>query len=142
MGNLFTDCQAPGTAESNDAEKSAGNLSDLLVQVSKNSTGEIDSLIGDLRHSHAPPEANPSDQPAHKRRAAARAGGRRARAPDQHQSIDAAAARSRPQKKNKAKQSLENRVRRLEDLVQRYEPPLPLLEAEKRQREQEEGGNT
>ena len=43
---------------------------------------------------------------------------------------------------NKAKQSLENRVRRLEDLVQRYEPPLPLLEAEKRQREQEEGGNT
>ena len=37
------------TAESNDGEKSAGNLSDLLGQVSKNSTGEIDSLIGELR---------------------------------------------------------------------------------------------
>jgi hypothetical protein len=40
---------SPRTAESNDGEKSAGNLSDLLGQVSKNSTGEIDSLIGDLR---------------------------------------------------------------------------------------------
>jgi methyl-accepting chemotaxis protein len=39
---------SPRTAE-NDGEKSAGNLSDLLGQVSKNSTGEIDSLIGELR---------------------------------------------------------------------------------------------
>jgi ribosome recycling factor len=44
--------------------------------------------------------------------------------------------------RNKAKQSLEDRVRRLESLVQRSESPLPLLEAERRQREQEEGGNT
>jgi HicB family len=41
---------------------------------------------------------------------------------------------------NKAKQSLENRVRRLEDFVHRGEPPLVLREAERRQREQEEGG--
>jgi hypothetical protein len=34
---------------SNDGEKSAGNLGDLLDQVSKNSMGEIDSLIGELR---------------------------------------------------------------------------------------------
>ena len=40
---------SPRIAESNDGEKSAGNLSDLLGQVSKNSTGEIDSLIGELR---------------------------------------------------------------------------------------------
>ena len=43
---------------------------------------------------------------------------------------------------NKAKQSLEDRVRRLEDhLVQVSKPPLPLTEAERRQREQEEGGS-
>ena len=40
---------SPRTAESNDGEKSAGNLSDLLGQVSKNSKGEIDSLIGELQ---------------------------------------------------------------------------------------------
>jgi hypothetical protein len=39
----------------------------------------------------------------------------------------------------KAKQTLEERVRRLENLVQRSETPLPLLvEAERKQREQEE----
>jgi hypothetical protein len=36
-------------AESNDGEKSAGNLSDLLGRVSKNSKNEIDSLIGELQ---------------------------------------------------------------------------------------------
>ena len=46
----------------------------------------------------------------------------------------------------KAKQSLENRVRtlenRLENLVQRSDTPLPArVEAEKRRREQEEGGD-
>jgi hypothetical protein len=40
---------SPRTAESNDGEIPAENLSDLLRQVSKNSTGEIDSLIGELR---------------------------------------------------------------------------------------------
>jgi hypothetical protein len=40
---------SPRIAESNDGEKSAGNLSDLLGQVSKNSKGEIDSLIGELQ---------------------------------------------------------------------------------------------
>ena len=40
---------SPRTAESNDGEKSTGNLSDLLGQVSKNSKGEIDSLIGELQ---------------------------------------------------------------------------------------------
>ena len=40
---------SPRIAESNDGEKSAGNLSDLLGQVSKNSKGELDSLIGDLQ---------------------------------------------------------------------------------------------
>ena len=39
----------PRTAESNDGEKSIGNLSDLLGQVSKNSKGEMDSLIGELQ---------------------------------------------------------------------------------------------
>jgi len=39
----------PRTAESNHGEKSTGNLSDLLGQVSKNSKGEIDSLIGELQ---------------------------------------------------------------------------------------------
>jgi hypothetical protein len=43
---------------------------------------------------------------------------------------------------NKAKQSLEDRVRRLENLVQRSDTPLPArVEAERRQREQEEGGS-
>jgi hypothetical protein len=41
----------------------------------------------------------------------------------------------------KAKQSLENRVRNLEDRVQRMGSPTALLEAERRQRDQEEGGN-
>jgi hypothetical protein len=36
-------------AESNDSETQAGNLSDLLNQVSKNSTNEIDSLIGEFQ---------------------------------------------------------------------------------------------
>jgi hypothetical protein len=37
-------------AETNDGEKSAGNLGELLDQVSKTSVGEVDSLIGeDLR---------------------------------------------------------------------------------------------
>jgi hypothetical protein len=40
---------SPRVAESNDGEKLAGNLSDLLGQVSKNSKGELDSLIGELR---------------------------------------------------------------------------------------------
>ena len=35
-------------AESDDGEMPAENLSDLLGQVSKNSTGEIDSLIGEF----------------------------------------------------------------------------------------------
>jgi methyl-accepting chemotaxis protein len=35
-------------AESNDSEMHAGNLSDLLNQVSKNSASEIDSLIGEF----------------------------------------------------------------------------------------------
>ena len=45
----------------------------------------------------------------------------------------------------KAKQSLEERVRRLEDHLQKgvqvSNTPLPLSEAERRRREQEEGGN-
>ena len=45
----MTTVQGDRTAESNDGEKSAGNLSDLLGQVSKNSKGEIDSLIGELQ---------------------------------------------------------------------------------------------
>jgi di/tripeptidase len=40
---------SPSTAESNDGEKSVGNLSDLLGRVSKNSKNEIDSLIGELQ---------------------------------------------------------------------------------------------
>jgi methyl-accepting chemotaxis protein len=36
-------------AESNDSEMQTGNLSDLLSQVSKNSTSEIDSLIGEFQ---------------------------------------------------------------------------------------------
>jgi len=46
---------------------------------------------------------------------------------------------------NKAKQSLEDRVRRLEDRLQEgvqvSKPPLALTEDERRQREQEEGGS-
>src|SRR5262249_27504645 len=42
---------------------------------------------------------------------------------------------------NKAKQSLESRLRNLEDRVQRMGSPTALLdEAERRQRDQEEGG--
>jgi cytochrome c556 len=40
---------SPRIAESNDGEKSAGNLNDLLGQVSNNSKSEIDSLINDLQ---------------------------------------------------------------------------------------------
>jgi hypothetical protein len=36
-------------AESNDGEKSTGSIGDLLDQVSKNSVGEVHSLIGELR---------------------------------------------------------------------------------------------
>ena len=36
------------SAESDDGEMPAENLSDLLDRVSKNSTGEIDSLIGEF----------------------------------------------------------------------------------------------
>jgi len=39
-------------AESN-GEKSSGNLGDLLDQVSKNSVGEVDGLIGELRQLRA-----------------------------------------------------------------------------------------
>ena len=38
----------PRAAESDDGEMPAENLGDLLGQVSRNSTGEIDSLIGEL----------------------------------------------------------------------------------------------
>jgi methyl-accepting chemotaxis protein len=37
-----------GAAESDDDQMPAENLSDLLGRVSKNSTGEIDSLIGEF----------------------------------------------------------------------------------------------
>ena len=40
---------SPRTAESNDGEKLAGNLRDLLDQASKNSTGEIDGFIDELQ---------------------------------------------------------------------------------------------
>jgi hypothetical protein len=40
---------SPRIAENNDGEKSAGSLSDLLGQVSKNSKDEIDGLIGELQ---------------------------------------------------------------------------------------------
>jgi len=39
-------------AQSNDGEKSAG-LGDLLDQISKNSLGEVDGLIGELRQLRA-----------------------------------------------------------------------------------------
>ena len=38
----------PRAAESDDGEMPAENVGDLLGQVSRNSTGEIDSLIGEL----------------------------------------------------------------------------------------------
>ena len=41
----------------------------------------------------------------------------------------------------KPRESLEHTARRLEDLVQRFEPPLALLQAE-RQQKQKEGGKT
>ena len=40
-------------AETNDREKSAGNLGELLNQVSKTSVGEVDGLIGELRQLRA-----------------------------------------------------------------------------------------
>src|SRR6516164_10732678 len=45
-------------AETNDGEKSAGNLGDLLDQVSKTSVGEVDGLIGELRQLRAKPQAD------------------------------------------------------------------------------------
>jgi hypothetical protein len=44
-------------AQSN-GEKSSGNLGDLLDQVSKNSVGEVDGLIGELRQLRAKLEAD------------------------------------------------------------------------------------
>ena len=44
-------------AESN-GEKSSGNLGDLLDQVSKNSVGEVDGLIGELRQLRAKLQAD------------------------------------------------------------------------------------
>jgi hypothetical protein len=44
-------------AESNDGEKSGG-LGDLLDQVSKNSVGEVDGLIGELRQLRAKLQAD------------------------------------------------------------------------------------
>jgi hypothetical protein len=44
-------------AESNDGEKSGG-LGDLLDQVSKNSVGELDGLIGELRRLRGKLEAD------------------------------------------------------------------------------------
>ena len=40
-------------AKSDDGEQSGGNLGDLLDQVSKNSVGEVDGLIGELRQLRA-----------------------------------------------------------------------------------------
>ena len=45
-------------ADSNDGEKSSGNLGDLLDQVSKNSVGEVDGLIGELRQLRAKLQAD------------------------------------------------------------------------------------
>jgi hypothetical protein len=45
-------------AKSNDGEKSSGNLGDLLDQVSKNSVGEVDGLIGELRQLNAKLQAD------------------------------------------------------------------------------------
>ena len=46
-------------AKSNDGEKSSGNnLGDLLDQVSENSVGEVDSLIGQLRQLRAKLQAD------------------------------------------------------------------------------------
>ena len=44
-------------AQSNDGQKSA-NLADLLGQVSKNSVGEVDGLIGELRQLRAKLQAD------------------------------------------------------------------------------------
>lgn len=49
MGNLFPDCQALVLPMVTMAKSRLGILSDLLGQVSKNSKGEIDSLIGELQ---------------------------------------------------------------------------------------------
>ena len=45
-------------AETNDGEKSAGNLGELLDQVSKTSVGEVDGLIGELRQLRGKLEAD------------------------------------------------------------------------------------
>ena len=45
-------------AESNDGEKSPGNIGDLLDQVSKKSVGEVDGLIGELRQLRGKLEAD------------------------------------------------------------------------------------
>ena len=45
-------------AETNDGEKSAGNLGELLNQVSKTSVGEVDGLIGELRQLRGKLEAD------------------------------------------------------------------------------------
>ena len=45
-------------AETNDREKSAGNLGELLDQVSKTSVGEVDGLIGELRQLRAKLQAD------------------------------------------------------------------------------------
>ena len=45
-------------AETNDGEKSAGNLGELLDQVSKTSVGEVDGLIGELRQLRAKLQAD------------------------------------------------------------------------------------
>jgi len=45
-------------AETNDGEKSAGNLGELLDQVSKTSVGEVDGLIAELRQLRGKLEAD------------------------------------------------------------------------------------
>jgi hypothetical protein len=45
-------------ARNDDGEKSSGNLGDLLDQVSKNSVGEVDGLIGELRQLRAKLQAD------------------------------------------------------------------------------------
>ena len=44
--------------QNDDGEKSSGNLGDLLDQVSKNSIGEIDSLVGEIRRLRGKLEAD------------------------------------------------------------------------------------
>jgi hypothetical protein len=46
------------SARNDDSEKSPGNLGDLLDQVSKNSVGEVDGLIGELRQLSAKLQAD------------------------------------------------------------------------------------